>query len=73
MYPLEVQSQDDELESAVSPRPTVPVPASNEPTRERPRRAAAVQAQRRMEAWFKNLKWELIELIILTRLFDYLM
>ena len=55
LYPLEVQCKDEEPEPAVSSRRTDPVPTAGgfraeqplEPTCDRPRRAAAVEADRR--------------------------
>ena len=63
LYLLEVQCRDDDAEIAVSSRGTDPVPAVSSVTperqpelrRDRPRKAAAVQADRRRRTWLENL------------------
>jgi len=63
LYPLEVQCKDDEPGPAVSSGRTDPVPTAGgvraeqppEPTRDRPRRAAAVEADQTRKTWLENL------------------
>ena len=62
LYPLEIQCRDTEPEPAVSSRRTVLAPTvsgvrpeqQSELRRDRPRRAAAVEADKRMKTWLQD-------------------